>query len=258
VVGAGGPKTGIPRVVSRPVGSEQDALVGRRPLDPYQAPIARRRAARQWQWWVGAALMLPLAILPFVAFVSLYGDSFPISRIGVASTSAGGLRVVSVVCPSERLRAVRVTKRVPPSEVDRHAARNVTIWSLHGDAPLPASMEVGTAPPGMVELADRVGYLQPDDRISVTVVTSESQYPYQLDFVVRDVPPHGVWSDAGPTASEREFRRDTLRKAPCGDPDRRRQRAGRFVGYWFGFAAVCSVPGIVLVNTARERRRRDS
>jgi hypothetical protein len=95
---------------------------GRANLDPVRR--ARRRI-------VGLVLLGQLALLPFVGFLLIGGDSYPVSRVGMTS-QRGEMQIVFAVCPGERLHRIELVRLAP----DRDAAGTL-LWAVAGDAAVP-------------------------------------------------------------------------------------------------------------------------
>jgi hypothetical protein len=202
-------------------------VVGNDPLRP------------RWRTRLASVLAAQLLLLPFVAYLSVGGTPYPMSRVGV-TMDTGSLQVLNVACPGERLLEITLRR------VSLDWERSTVLWSATGNAPLPEDVDLGDVLPELTTQTPLTREIRPTEQLSLRVVTSDLEgLEFPLDFTLDQVPDTGVLSFNGTFATLAAYRADVLTGTPCEDPSGK-NAAGRVlervvIGQFIAFAASVAI-----------------
>ncbi len=195
---------------------------------------------------LGVVLLCCAASAFLAAFMAVFGDPFPISRVGVMS-GPGGVEIVNAVCPGERLVEITLSRRTETGPYDE-------LWRIRGDVALPERLVLGSTPPGMETMTPLDGAVSSAEPLSLKVVTSELDSPYSMEFTMADVPDDGVLSFDHEYPTIESFAHAVLDDTPCGDPYSKKG-PGHFAGIMVAIGGGLALVGATLIVWARRRAR---
>jgi hypothetical protein len=147
------------------------------------------------------------ALLIFVAFFLVYGDTFP-SHVGATRDAHGELSFQLALCPDEQITAVEVSTQAKPRQ----------IWRVTGPGSTQDAWIVNSAPPAgfAVEATPAPGAFA-SGQVSVQFRTNHVKY-WGGEFDVADVTGGSILFE-GTHVDPAQFTRTALHRYPCNDPD---------------------------------------
>ena len=175
------------------------------------------------------------------------GDPYPQARFGVMS-NGDVLKVVTAGCSGERLTSIEL-RRLAESGSN---PTSIELWSVEGNAPMPADIVLGDAPGGMVETVSLAKQLGPDDRLSLLVTTDQLQQA-SLEFSVAEIPAAGVLGDGVTFASSEVMRAEALDKKLCTDPNGDHDKQRILHWYFVITGSISAFGAAILVATWRRK-----
>lgn len=197
---------------------------------------------------VGVTLLVAAFFAMNIGGFAVMGDPSPqITRAGV-SAGSGGFLLLIAACPGERIRQVILWRHT-------ESGPSIEMWRIRGDASPGEGLLFGSTPPGMETVTPLTERLDNQEPLSISVVTTQSDNPSAMDFVLSDVPSRGVLSSGNVYPTAADFAQAVLAQAHCGDPyENRSGERLAHVALSFG-AAAAALGGLFVFLSSRRRRR---
>lgn len=175
--------------------------------------VGHDRLRPRWRRVLGTVLLVQLVLLlaiPVVLLGTIFGDPYPLSRVGLTRASGGDIDVLTVACPDERVRSVELERRPPQSD-----DAPVMLWSSTGDAPLPDRFALGGRVRGLSTDKALSSPVRPGDPLRIEVTTSDLPHTYGMKFRPREVRRGSILTHLGRHPDYASYRAAVLQDTPC-------------------------------------------